>query len=365
MTSPLLSFMPQSYGAMPQSSSNPLAGLGGLNTSSLLSGLGLGSMSAGTTDPLAGLFGTSSLTSGLGIGSMSADPLAGLLGLTGQQASPTQSLFQGQSVGNDPVEGMTQMLGQMMMMLLQLLGTTQQANDQGPSLSTLDNQLAQAALAAFEQAQAQSQAQQAQSQSFVSPTIQTAKPLASSVPANNIPGIKNLSTGTAGTELNRSLNAVASDSEGAKLIAAAKAKGITIEVGDPAKAAGANDKASVCSCPTHQAAAKDGTSTVNGVTITQPDGSIKIVVRDPNNIKTIAHELVHAVSSQDGDSKEEEGIADVIGSRIANRIGGSAVGGLNGTDQQIFLNKQQYYPGLIQNNAIRSSLASLGISAGV
>lgn len=182
----------------------------------------------------------------------------------------------------------------------------------------------------------------------------------------NSEGVTNLSSGDAGAALNDSLNKIASDPEGAKLLEAAKAKGVTIEVGDPEAAAnGAADQVSQCNCPAHSGAAKDGGTVVNGVTLTDGQGNTKIVVRDPSNIKTLAHELVHAVSTGDGNSKEEEGIADVIGSRIANRQGGTEAGGLNGSDEQIFLNKQQFYPGLNQSNDIRKTMASLGLAVTV
>ncbi len=185
-------------------------------------------------------------------------------------------------------------------------------------------------------------------------------------------------------KLDASLAIIAQDPDGAKLMARAKALGVKISAGDPATAAGPNDVAVVCNCPMHQAmraaadekalsgqatAQKDADSStvvVRGVTLSNASGGdIRIVVKDPTNIKTITHELVHAVSTGDGDSKEEEGIADVIGSRVANRNGGTAVGGLTGSEQQIYLNKQQYYPTLKQTNDIRNSLAAVGISANV
>jgi hypothetical protein len=174
--------------------------------------------------------------------------------------------------------------------------------------------------------------------------------------------------------LQDSLEAIASDADGAKLIEAAKAKGVKIEVGNPETAAGEFDVVSECpSCKAGIAdghggstVAKDGTTQVNGVTLSNSQtGEIRIVVRDPSNIKTIAHELVHAVSTDDGNSKQEEGIADVIGSRVANRLGGSNVGGLSGSEREIFTNKQQFYPNLKSNNSIRETLAGLGLSVSV
>jgi|GEM_PF-1503564 len=194
--------------------------------------------------------------------------------------------------------------------------------------------------------------------------------------------------------LDQSLSKIASDPDGAKLIAQAKKLGVTIKVGDPeaaAKGAGAKDQ-TVVECPFCQQAAqlqaagdvqgaakmraqdsrdggqsvaKDGTVQVNGVTLSDNQtGKVTVVVRDPSNIKTIAHELVHAVSTEDGNSQQEEGIADVIGSRVANNVGDTQHA-LQGSDEQIYINKQQYYPTLNNSNNIRQTLASLGINIDV
>jgi len=194
--------------------------------------------------------------------------------------------------------------------------------------------------------------------------------------------------------LDQSLSKIASDPDGSKLIAQAKKLGVTIKVGDPAAAAagaGARDQ-TVVECPfcqqaaklqaagdvqgaakiraqdtrdAGQSVAKDGTVQVNGVTLSDnKTGQVTVVVRDPSNIKTIAHELVHAVSTQDGNSQQEEGIADVIGSRVANNVGDSK-DAVQGTDEQIYINKQQYYPTLNNSNNIRQTLAALGINVSV
>jgi hypothetical protein len=166
--------------------------------------------------------------------------------------------------------------------------------------------------------------------------------------------------------LRRSLDLIESDPEGAKLIAAARAKGVFIEVGDAAAAHGSFDMVRQCNCTScGQQRAFDGGVTISGVTLTDSSGKSRIVVSDPDNIKTIVHELVHATTAQDGNSKEEEGIADVIGSRVANRLGGSSAGGLGGSDQQIFINKQRLYPNLNQTNNVRSTLAGLGLNINV
>jgi len=176
-------------------------------------------------------------------------------------------------------------------------------------------------------------------------------------------------TGDAATQnaqLNQSLAGIAADPDGSVLLNRAKQLGVSIEVGDPAAAAGAKDVMVKGDGLTENlSVAKDGTIIVNGVTLSDANGNIRVVVRDPSNIKTIAHELVHAVSAGDGNSKQEEGIADVIGSRVANRLGGTAVGGLTGSDAQIYVNKQQYYPNLPTTNNIRQTIAGLGLSVNV
>ncbi len=160
--------------------------------------------------------------------------------------------------------------------------------------------------------------------------------------------------------LNNTLSAISNDPEGARLLAAAKANGYTIEIGNPAAALGGSfDKSSV-SCP-HCRAALDAGQQVNGVTL--PDQK-KIIINPnaPDFEKTVVHELVHAATPGDGNSQAEEGIADVIGFRVANRITGKAQPG-NATS--IFFNKIANYQNLTGSNAIRSTLASLGINAGI
>ena len=115
--------------------------------------------------------------------------------------------------------------------------------------------------------------------------------------------------------LDNSLAAIAKDPEGAALLAEAERRGVTIEVGDPGAFVGSQDAVD-CSCGQHgDGVAADRASNVAGVTLSR-GGQSHIVVRDPSNIKTIVHELVHAVSTEDGNSKHEEGIADVVGSRL-------------------------------------------------
>lgn len=285
------------------------AGYGGINPYGASTGLNTG-------------LGSTSLLGTQGLNGLDALPALGL----GQNQNPLQSLFASDNTQPQQQGAMDAFMQLVMMILALLQGGGQEqpttalgAGNEGPNL--LD---AIAAAAAMQQAQGAAHN------------------------AGNQPGLVNLSAGEAGEQLSQSLNAIASDPDGAKLLQAAQEKGVTIEVGDPGVAAGVGSD-----------------NSINGVTLTNPNGETKIVVRDPNNIKTLVHELVHAVSTQDGNSKDEEGIADVIGSRVANRLGGAAVGGLNGSDQEIFQKKQQYYPELGQSNSIRNTLAGLGLAVSV
>ncbi len=160
--------------------------------------------------------------------------------------------------------------------------------------------------------------------------------------------------------LNSTLSALANDPEGSRLLAAARANGFTIEVGDPSAAVGGTfDKGNI-SCPSCQAALDAGKQ-INGVTLPSQK---KIIINPnaPDFEKTVVHELVHAATPGDGNSQTEEGIADVIGFRVANRITGKAV---PGDARSIFLNKIANYPGLTGVNGIRNTLASLGLNAGI
>ena len=107
---------------------------------------------------------------------------------------------------------------------------------------------------------------------------------------------------------------------------------------------------------------------VNGVTL--PDQK-KIVINPnaPDFDKTVVHELVHAATDADGDSKDEEGKADVIGYRVAERITGQAPPFLafNSAqeEQAIYNNKvdNPAYASLAASNGVDNTLSSLGLSA--
>ncbi len=135
-------------------------------------------------------------------------------------------------------------------------------------------------------------------------------------------------------ELQQSLAAIAQDPEGRTLLAEAQRQGVSISVGDT----GGN----------------------NILGLFQQNGNQKqIIVGDGANVKTIVHELVHASTSEDGDSQHEEGLANVIGDRIASRVLGRQAANPN----QIYNNTLPLYQGLGRFNGIEESLGRLGIVA--
>ncbi len=169
--------------------------------------------------------------------------------------------------------------------------------------------------------------------------------------------------GKQSARLDDTLAKIAQDPEGSKLLQAAKEKGYTIEVGDPSKAAGAMDKAGHGSnCPDCKAALDAGQQ-VNGVTLSG-NGEKKIIINPnaPDFEKTVIHELVHAATDGDDNSQQEEGIADVIGYRVANRITGKEE---PGSAQSIYQSKMANYRELGKSNDVRDTLAALGIDAGI
>lgn len=176
------------------------------------------------------------------------------------------------------------------------------------------------------------------------------------------PNVNTTTDPTQKARLDSVLSKLNSDPEGAILLQKALAKGYTLSVGDPNAAVGAKDANGVpahdaLTCPSCQSAALDGGVQVNGVTIPSQH---KIVVNPqaPDFEKTVVHELVHAVSDNDGNSQKEEGRADQIGYEIAARITGKAP---PGTAAQIFQSKIRNYPTLQAANGIDTTLAQLGI----
>lgn len=182
---------------------------------------------------------------------------------------------------------------------------------------------------------------------------------AGNAPSINVPG--NINTTADPNQralLDQSLSKISQDPEGSALLQQALANGYTIEVGDPNIPGlfdqnGAHD-ASICqSCQ----AALDTGGQINGVTIPNQK---KIIINPnaPEFDKTLVHELVHASTEGDGNSRQEEGLADVVGYHVSSRINGTL---LPGSDAQIFNNKIQNYPELQATNGITNSLANLGI----
>jgi hypothetical protein len=172
-------------------------------------------------------------------------------------------------------------------------------------------------------------------------------------------------------QLDSLLAKVANDPEGSRLLQAALANGYTIEIGDPAATgvfdSGVSHDASLCAeCQ----AALDGSGQINGVTI---PGQKKIVVNPnaENVTKTLIHELGHAATEADGNSKDEEGKVDVIGYRVAERITGIPappndpnIDGLT-KGRLLYRNKvsNPAYANLQETNGVDRILNSLGIFA--
>lgn len=171
--------------------------------------------------------------------------------------------------------------------------------------------------------------------------------------------------------LNDALAKVANDPEGSRLLQAALANGYTIEVGDPSAAIGAADSAGInhdaSTCSECQAAL-DGGGQINGVTI---PGQKKIVVNPnaPDFEKTLVHELVHAATEADGNSKDEEGKADLFGYSVSQRITGRAApgAGLSPLQQGLLIYNSKKanpaYANLQESNGVDRILNNLGLFA--
>ncbi len=142
-------------------------------------------------------------------------------------------------------------------------------------------------------------------------------------------------------ELRESLLKVAQDPDGRALLMQSAANGATYEVDD-------YDQGS------------------RGVTITPIDGngdaagSPTVKVDDASDLDTVAHELVHAATINDGNSRLEETAAFVIGNRIAAQNGQAQLQDATALQQTV----ERLYQDLEGPiNDIRSSLAGLGITS--
>ena len=134
------------------------------------------------------------------------------------------------------------------------------------------------------------------------------------------------------------LQKIAADPVGAKLLSAAKANGLTTITANPSLN-------------------PSGGAGLQGQTVTGADGKPQIQVANANSadlIHTLAHELGHAATTSDGDSKAEEMLVDKLGSEIQQRITGQA------DPSQLDMSA---YSNLADDNGIANDLAKLGIAA--
>jgi hypothetical protein len=133
----------------------------------------------------------------------------------------------------------------------------------------------------------------------------------------------------------QALEQIATHPDGAKLIAAAKANGLSSISVNP----GLNP---------------DGGGGTEGVTYSGT-GNTRIELANANSadlVQTLAHELGHAATTGDGDSQLEERTVDELGNRIQQDLLGRSSG---------FSLDQGAYSGLSQDNGILNSLRTLGI----
>jgi len=135
--------------------------------------------------------------------------------------------------------------------------------------------------------------------------------------------------------LRQALEQIASHPDGAKLIAAAKANGLTSITANP----GLNP---------------DGGAGTEGLAI-YGGGNTRIEIANPNSanlIQTLAHELGHAATTGDGNSQLEEQTIHELGERIQRDLTGQA---------SSFHLDLGSYSNLAQDNGVLNSLRGLGI----
>jgi len=134
--------------------------------------------------------------------------------------------------------------------------------------------------------------------------------------------------------LQGTIDKIAQDPEGAKLLEAAKANGLKSITVNPNLPGG-----------------------TAGVTKGFGDGTQSIEIKDPNSadaILVMAHELGHAATPGDGDSQTEEKVVTEVGRRIQQRVTGQGSG---------FTLNEGAYGNLPLDNGIRDSLRRIGIAA--
>jgi hypothetical protein len=135
--------------------------------------------------------------------------------------------------------------------------------------------------------------------------------------------------------LAQALQQIASHPDGAKLLAAAKANGLTSISANPGLNA-------------------DGGAGTAGIT-RWGNGNTSIEITDPsspNLIQTLAHELGHAATTGDGNSQLEEKTVDELGHRIAQDLTGR---------RSSFDLDEGAYSNLALNNGVLNSLRMLGV----
>jgi hypothetical protein len=134
--------------------------------------------------------------------------------------------------------------------------------------------------------------------------------------------------------LNDSLAAISQDPEGGRLLAEARRRGVQFRVG--------------------------ATSRDNWAGEFNPNNNT-ITVRDGADVRVLVHELVHATTTEDGNSLHEEATAFIVGERVAAR--------LNGTQSRdrdtIYRETMGLYRGarLARTNGVENSLSRIGVTA--
>jgi len=142
-------------------------------------------------------------------------------------------------------------------------------------------------------------------------------------------GANGLGNVTGDPRLQQATQQIAQDPVGAKLVQAAQAPVLKLQVGNLP--------------PGVEGLTQNGTITINA----------QAVNNKPDLIHTLAHELGHAATPNDGDSITEELAVDQLGQQIQQRIA-------PGPTFQLDIGAYQGQ-GLPQDNGIRNSLAQIGI----
>lgn len=122
-----------------------------------------------------------------------------------------------------------------------------------------------------------------------------AAPLTPRVPTGNI---------VPDSQLSRSLAKIRQDAEGASLLRSVIQKGYTVRVGDPSDG---SDPPGIVT---------------EGITNFNADRGGEIIINPfaKDFDAVLVHELYHALTDEDGDSKQEEAKANIIGDRVSARI---------------------------------------------